>query len=377
MSTTWHLVTGEYPPASGGVGDYTHAVACELASRGHQVHVWCPSIHSSGSDGIIHLHGLPDRFGNRSRQVLEQEWRAAPGTVLLQYVPNALGAHGMNVSFCWWLHTMGRRMDVRVMFHEPYFYFSWSPAGNARAAAQRLMAMLLVRASRVVYLSTKTWERYLRPLAPASTRTIVLTVPSTIPRACSGETVAQWRARFSPSGGIEVVGHFGTYGEHVGRELERVVPLLLDSRPAAHFVCIGRGGEPFAARLRDRHARVSSRIHATGALPPSDLAAVLRACDVVVQPYPDGITTRRTSVMASLANAVPTVSTTGALTERIWTDSHAVALAPAADPRMVAAAVVDLLQDATARRALGEAGRRMYDAHFAIDKTVDALVLPL
>ncbi|MDQ3700472.1 MAG: glycosyltransferase, partial [Chloroflexota bacterium] len=33
------LVTGEYPPDVGGVGDHTHRLAHELAARGHAVHV--------------------------------------------------------------------------------------------------------------------------------------------------------------------------------------------------------------------------------------------------------------------------------------------------------------------------------------------------
>ena len=38
----WHIVTGEYPPARGGVSDYTFAIANGLASAGDEVNVWCP-----------------------------------------------------------------------------------------------------------------------------------------------------------------------------------------------------------------------------------------------------------------------------------------------------------------------------------------------
>ena len=73
------------------------------------------------ASGPLRVHALPDRFGSRSRTALTDAWKAAPGTVLLQYVPNALGHRGMNVAFCRWLlaeRQAGR--DVRVMFHEPY-----------------------------------------------------------------------------------------------------------------------------------------------------------------------------------------------------------------------------------------------------------------
>jgi glycosyltransferase involved in cell wall biosynthesis len=365
---TWHLLTGEYPPSSGGVGDYTRTLACELARRSDRVHVWCPSVPSDAEEGPIHLHALPDRFGARSRQALRSAWDALPGVVLLQYVPNALGAGGMNLRFCRWLRHAGRGQDVRVMFHEPYFYFSWSPAGNLRAIVQRLMATALLDAGRTIYFSTETWRRYLRTSRP----TVVLPVPSTIPRSFDSNAAARCRACLVTTADAEVIGHFGTYGNHVAHELETVVPLLLDARPSAQFVLIGRGSDRFAAAMRERHSQVSARIHHTGPLSPVDVAAAIRACDIMVQPYPDGITTRRTSVMAALANGIATVSTAGALTEAVWRASGAVALAP--DTLATAAKVISLLERSHERAALADAGRRAYDEHFAIERSVDALI---
>ena len=45
--TTWHIITGEYPPNPGGVADYTQLVALGLAAHGDSVHVWAPR----GSNG--------------------------------------------------------------------------------------------------------------------------------------------------------------------------------------------------------------------------------------------------------------------------------------------------------------------------------------
>jgi len=379
--TTWHMLTGEYPacraeasgeggPASGGVGDYTHALACELLRRGHSVHVWSPSVAPHAGDGAIQLHPLPDAFGARARAVLQSGWDALPGTVLLQYVPNALGAGGLNLPFCRWLQRRGSARDVRVMFHEPYFYFSWNPVGNLRAVVQRLMARLLIEASRSIYLSTETWRRYL----PSSTPAVVLPIPSTIPRCADSAAVARFRSAVAAGSATEVVGHFGTYGDHVARELEPIVPLILGARPSAHFLCIGRRGDRFAGALRAQHPALAARIHHTGSLSAKDAAAAIRACDVMVQPYPDGVTTRRTSVMAPLANGVATVSTAGDLTEPVWSETSAVALEPAGAAGAVAAKVVQLLEAPSARAALSHAGRRAYDAHFSIERSVDTLL---
>jgi glycosyltransferase involved in cell wall biosynthesis len=375
---TFHLLTGEYPPERGGVGDYTALVARALAARGSAVHVWCPSAPASGVLDGIQLHTLPDRFGRRSRRELEAAFVFEPGCVLLQYVPNALGARGANLAFCGWLWRLGAsgRADVRVMFHEPFFYFGrQSPARNALALVHRVMAALLLRAGRRTYLSTGAWTRYLEPWAPRGTQMTALAVPSTVPAADDPAAVHAWRRRFAADG-AHVIGHFGTFGDHLGRELRAAIPAILRACDGARFVCIGRGSDGFVRALAASHPALAVRLVASGELDGPGIAAALRACDLVVQPYPDGVTTRRTSVMAPLANGVPTITTSGPLTEPIWSATDAVALVTAADADGLATTAAALLHDAAARTSLGRRGCDTYRRHFAIDLTVDTLLDP-
>src|SRR5262249_4673425 len=149
----------------------------------------------------------------QSRKALDAALSKDPGVVLLEYVPNALGARGMNLPFCLWLRDLARAgMDVRVMFHEPYFYFTLAkPWRNLLAATQRVMARVLLDASKRVYVSTDTWRRYLTPRN--GTTLDVLPIPSNIqPADASGAD--RYRRSIAP-GGDPIVGHFGTYGDHV------------------------------------------------------------------------------------------------------------------------------------------------------------------
>jgi len=99
----------------------------------------------------------------------------------------------------------------------------------------------------------------------------------------------------------------------------------------------------------------------------------LLACDLMIQPFVEGVTTRRTSVMAALLHGVPTVTTSGRLTEPLWRQTGAVALAPAADPTALAAVASALLADPTARARLGAAGEAAYDRLFDVRHTIAAL----
>lgn len=372
MTMRWHLLTGEYPPDSGGVGDYTAVLAAALAAAGDEVHVWSPS--GQTDDSRIQLHQLPDTFGAETRVRLATAFEAVPGRILLQYVPNALGARGANLRFCRWLAAERRRgRDIRVMFHEPYFYFTLRhPARNALAIVQRTMAATLLRAATQVYFSSSNWDRYLRPYGSVE-RAATLPIPSTIPSEADPSRVAYWRERFRAAGGEPVAGHFGTYGDHLATELEAWLPAVLAAAPGMRVACIGGGSEPFVARFTALHRHAGARIAATGRVTAEDVAAALRACDLALQPYPDGVTTRRTSVMACLANGVPTVTTDGFLTEPIWRDQEPVALVAAGDPAAAAAAVVGLLDNPEARMALGTRGRLAHDRHFSIARTVDVL----
>ena len=358
MPLRWHILTGEYPPALGGIGDYTAQLATALTSTGDAVTVWTP-----GST-------LPDRFGYRSEAVLDSAIRQHPGVILLQYAPNALGARGMNLRFCYWLRDRAREgLDVRVMFHEPYFYFTATrPWRNVLAAVQRMMARVLLDASKTTYVSTETWRRYLTPRR--GTTLEVLPIPSNVPPAAS--SAEPIRSTIAPSA-EPIVGHFGTYGEHVEGALLRVLPFISERAPGARFAFIGRGSVEFVSRLHRADAGAAARSWASGAVDANAVSAALRACDVLAQPYPDGITTRRTSAMAGLQHGVPTVTTTGALTEPIWADSRAVALTPVDDPAAFADAVARLVADKTVAQALGRRGAETYERNFSLERTLAVL----
>lgn len=370
--TRWHVLTGEFPPDTGGVAQFTAAVADGLAARGIDVHVWVPAgpaeRRTNGPSGRVRIHSLPDRFGPRSRAELHA---INPGeVVLLQYVPNALGARGANVAFCRWLLAQSRRgHDVRVMFHEPFFYFGWqSPARNALALVHRVMAALLLRAASVAYLSTPSWGPLLRRYAPAGVRFAWVPVPSAVPVVEDADGVRRLRAA---AAGRLIVGHFSSYPDDVRRPLCAVLQDVLARHRDVSVLCIGRGGEQMAASI----GGPDPRVHATGELDAAGLSLAIQACDVFVQPYPDGATTRRTSLTTLLAHGAAVVTTSGTFTEPLWlADGDVVAVAPAGDRRRLVAEVTRLVDSGSRRMELAENARAFYHRHFEAGRAVDALL---
>ena len=84
----------------------------------------------------------------------------------------------------------------------------------------------------------------------------------------------------------------------------------------------------------------------------------------MIQPYPDGVTTRRTSVMAALAHGRATISSSGRLTEPFWAETRALALHPVDDVLSFIDLAERLSEDKTERNLLGERARKLYEERF-------------
>ncbi len=373
----WHLLTGEYPPQPGGVSDYTRLVARELARAGDRVHVWAPAWEGDAvrDDGVI-VHPLADNFGPRACREVTRGVQATPGPrrLLVQYVPHAYGYRNMNVRFCVWLWRMGQRESVWVMFHEVCYplRLRQPPRHNLLAIVQRLMAALVCRSAERAFLATPEWEPLLRSLAPPGLPMQWTPVPSNIPTTASAEAAAAVRRQVAPGTDRLILGHFGTFTPWSFEVLGSMLVELLRRDERRIALLIGRGGDTCAERLRKENPTLASRLIATGSLPDTALANHLAACDLLLQPYEDGVTSRRGSLMAGLALGRPIVASDGRRTASYWREAGAVRLVTGGTEAWVRAAE-DLLADAAERARLGEQAAALYRERFAVEHTIQAL----
>jgi glycosyltransferase involved in cell wall biosynthesis len=374
MQNRWHLITGEYPPEKGGVGDYTQLLAAALAGEEDEVHVWCPgfSAPERSSDGVVihrQLGGMASRDLGRVGEQLDQF--PASRKLLVQWVPHAYGYRSMNFGFCWWLWRRAARHgdQVELMVHEPYLSFraaAWRQ--NCAALVHRLMTILVLRAAARVWISIPEWESYLRPYAfgrPLEFRT--LPIFSNVPQARDS-------SRYRVGSGT-LIGHFGTYGSLITALLKPILLALAADPVEQTILLMGEHSQEFRAGLISEQPRLAHVIQATGRLSAGDLAQRLAGCDLLVQPYPDGVSSRRGSFMAGLANGRPIVTTRGHLTEPLWTETGAVEIVPAGDTEAFVQAARRLRADAAERQRLGYSARTLYRERFDISHTVAALRL--
>jgi glycosyltransferase involved in cell wall biosynthesis len=371
----WHFLTGEYPPSNGGVGHYTRQTALGLVDAGDEVHVWTPGNGTVEATGPgLHIHLLPDHFGSRSLVKMSRELREQPGEarLVVQYVPQAFGYRGMNLGLCRWL-SLRRDIDA-VMFHEVAYPMSLHQPmrRNVMALVTRFMALSVGRAARRIFVAIPVWGELLRSIGLRNKPITWLPVPSNIPVVNDPRAITAARGRYMSANGF-LIGHFGTYGVMIAEVLKATIPAILQGEPTTTVLLLGDGAVEFRRQLVNMHSQIAHRVHATGLMPAHEVSHHISACDLMVQPYPDGISTRRTSAMASLAHGRAVVTTTGHLTEPLWAQTGAVALHPVADTTVLAEAVLRLRRDVESRHRLGDSARGLYDERFDLRHSIAAL----
>lgn len=372
-----HLITAEYPPQPGGVSDYVRGVAGGLAAAGERVHVWCPPADGPPPDDAgVEVHR---ELGRISRADLRRvgallDRFPAPRRLLVQWVPHAYGRRAMNLGFCLWVRERAARGDrVEIMVHEPFLAFGGSAKQGVVAAVHRAMTVVLLSAAERVWVSTPAWaERWRKYRLGGAIPFEWTPIPSNVPVVGDAEGVRSVRARYVGDDG-RLLGHFGTYRANVTELLAPILAGALESAPDRAALLLGRGGERFRDELVGRRPGLAGRVHAPGALSPDDLSRHLAACDLLVQPYPDGANGRQTSLAAGLEHGLAVVTTQGPSTEPVWRESGAVAMAPSGDAEAAVRLVDRLLADDETRAGLGAAAKRLYDERLHLRHTIAAL----
>jgi glycosyltransferase involved in cell wall biosynthesis len=292
-------------------------------------------------------HGVASRYEAGG---LEPLAGAAAGTrILLQYNPFRWGRSGFAPMLPLQLARLRRAgASVDVMVHEAWIDIT-GPKSAAIGGWQRLQLQALLRGADRVMASTESVTRLLGP------RTVHLAPASNVePVSCTHRTA---RAKLDLDGAF-VVTLFGR--GHPSRALDYAAAAVDEVARDRRVVVLnlGAGAPPLPAELR-----IEERT--PGPLSEEQLSLYLRASDLVLLPFRDGMTTRRSTLMAALAHGRPVLGLAGPRTDAILLGSpDALRLTPLGDRDAYARAAAALADSADDREAIGASGRALYEAHF-------------
>ena len=366
MNSTLHIITPEYPPMMGGVSEHSRILAHAAAAEGYEVQVWTAA-EGSESRSILVRPALADfsMAALRKAGAALDGW-PSPRRLVVQWVPHGYGCKGLNVPFSRWIRRRALVGDcIDLIVHEPYMdYFGGSWLQPPAAAVQRFMARTVVRYSERVWLTIPGWEPRINAVRGKwQAVPQMLPVPGTIPPVRNPSAVAALR-RILVQGRSRLIGYFGSGGSYPLDVLRASIAELANGQPDAAFVCIGRGSELLADAVRPAGDDSRLPLVATGALPLDQLSLHLQACDALLQPYPDGVSGRRTTTVSALEHGIAVATTIGDLSEPYWRDTPAVEAVPASATGALPAALLRLLEparNAVARTCASALYRERFD----------------
>ena len=366
------LISGEYPPMQGGVGDYTREMARAMSARGHQI-VVVTSIHAAAQQKDEDFTLLPvvsDWGWSVWKSLCLVVAHEQPDIINIQYQTAAFGMKPAINLLPWRMGTWRNPRPASVVtFHDLLVPFLFRGAGPLRRGvtdhlARRTDGIIATNEEDYADLSTR---------APATPRRLIPIGPNVMPESLEHLDRESWRARWGIRDHQLALSYFGFLNQSKGGEelIEALARLVGEGRDAKLLMIGGKVGasdptnQSYLARVESLIDRLNlrERVIWTGYLPAEETSGAFHASDICVLPYRDGLSTRRGTLMAALAHGLPIVSTQPRVPLVQFQDGENVLLVPPMDADALAGAIARLADDDVLRSRLA-AGAAALAAQF-------------
>jgi GT2 family glycosyltransferase/glycosyltransferase involved in cell wall biosynthesis len=311
------LITGEFPPARGGVGDYTCRLAQAMEDEGQAVRVLTRRRRVQDISPAVGIEAVAGAGPMQVRRITggAAERAARRSGAAVAHIQYQTGAYEMRptVNLLPLVLRARFRGPVVVTFHDLLVPYLFPRAGPVREWANRLLALTAsacVATNPEDYERLRKWGVQLMELIP-----IGANVPRRPP---AGYDRAKWREERGLPEDAAVAAYFGFLNSTKG--LDDLMRALATLREKGDYRLLMVGGglgssdptnrataEKLAALARD--LGVQDRLLWTGYLPPEGVSAALLAADFAVLPYADGASFRRGSLLAALEHGLSIVTT--------------------------------------------------------------------
>jgi glycosyltransferase involved in cell wall biosynthesis len=365
------FLTGEYPPMQGGVADHTAQLAHHLAWLGVEVsilttHQARPAALAAGPPPSVSVYPCITGWGlNCWREIGRFLAEHHPEVLHIQYQAAAYDLTGWVNGLPWRLRRRSDRPRSVVTFHDLRVPYLFPKAGWLRRQA----ILWLARYADAVITTNAEDEARLRQYPWASHVQLIPLGSNIEPQPPPGYDRDSWRTRLGVPEGQLLLAYFGFLNQSKGGE-DLVLALEQLVRRGYHAGLLMIGGQvgdvdptnqTYADHIHSliNERRLDSLVHWTGYTSPAEVSANLLAADIVVMPYRDGVSFRRTTFIAALRHGRPVITTQPAIPLAGLCDGENVLLVPPQAVAALADAMTRLADDATLRARLATGARAL------------------
>lgn len=348
------IVSPEYPPIRGGVSDHTKNLRNALEPFVEEVKVLTSAGLGIGETDIV--APVISNWHSYQEMVCAVENFGKNWTILWQYVPHMYGRYGVNFTIPRIVKELNRRGYVQAMIaHEIAASFALRPSFMLSSICHRLQWASIVGCFRAIGVSTEAWLLRFSNSLGRSERTFLCPSPSNIRKFCLSQTTrAAWCKKLGLDPLKPIVGSFGLSADsYQVTALNRVGELLEEKQLPVSILCVGGKSD-----------LLRSDVQQVGFLSEKEVSVYLQNLDVLILPFVDGVSERRTSFMAGLSHGCPLVTTVGESTGASLRSLDAIETVDSNSPEMIAETVHQLLLNPKRRESVSHKCFQAYRSQF-------------
>ncbi len=316
------MITGEYPPLEGGVGDFTRELGTALHADGHEVHILTSQMNDRQpspvqEDELAIYRDIYDWDRSTHAEITRWINTLALDVVNIQY---QAAAYQMRGGINFYPRAQKRRLSapIVVTYHDLLPPYLFPKAGPLRQWSVRQLAQ---HADGVIVTNGDDYTALTAAMAAKLPSTRLIPIGSNIaPQKPATYDRMAWRAARGIYPNDMLIGFFGFLNRGKGVEtlIDALGQLVTAGLPAHLLFIGGRTGSSDStnARYADEidalieKAGLGARVQRTGYTTPTEVSAALLAVDVCALPYRNGASLRHGTLHAALAHGNAIVTTT-------------------------------------------------------------------
>lgn len=354
------IVTGEYPPMRGGIGDYSHLLAQALIHHGVKTRVICKMIGPVEPDDVPVERMIEDWGWRCLSQLASVAHRYQPEWIHIQYNPSVYEGKPAMLFAPLWLKRANPSVHIAITFHDlqsPHLIPKMHTLNRLLFLRGMALYNLVVTTNESDYLAVRKALDYRVPLHK-------IPIGSNIPLVSfSRDERAKLRACLGFGPDDFVIAHFGTRSG-LATLIEGFRILCKQGHPVG-LLLIGKRLQPYPDDMANERevlgegvmeqlalAGLSDKVVGTGYLPAQDVSRHLQCADVLVLPYLAGVSLARTSLLAGLIHSMPIVATIPTVLDPELENGSNILLAEPSNAQALAEAILLVQRDQPLRLQL-------------------------
>lgn len=356
------IISALLPPRRGGLADHTFRLAENLGRLGP---VTVLSSRDVSTTAPFEVRPVMEDWHDVDRLQAEIG-KCAPDAVLLwQYVPHMYGRGGANRRLPGLLARLrgeGRRQVL--IAHEIAADLNWRPHWLWYALHHRWQWRKLLPIPDAIPVSCQKWiEDWSKWRPDVASKFCLLPSPTSIePVSVAPDHRIEWRRSLGLSPDTRVLTYFGTV--NVSKQLGWIASAWKRAQAVCGPVAFAVVGDKPPL---DVPPELQPLFKPLGYLSAADASRALHASDLLALPFFDGVSERRTTLMAGLVHGLAVATTWGHNTGTSLRSANFLSLSPPHDERSFVDSVVSTLRDDTGRQRLARAGRDTYVRDYSWD----------